>query len=257
MAAGRNVGVGRLVRVAAPVVLLALATGCGGGGGGSSSGTTPASTPSTAQTPATAAPSGSNPSPSPNAIATLFPGSNGNPAVSKAKLPATSLGGETTEPVVLAGRPSTPESGVAADAASATGTTIGAVHLSAGSFSVTDNPCTGRTLHSGDTCTLTVAFAPTTVGTQSAELTVDTSAADADYRVELIGEGLGSSSASPSPSPSPSLSPSPSETSPTPETTSSAASPPATSPRATSPQATSPQATSPRATSPSAEATVS
>ncbi|MGW3071279.1 hypothetical protein [Kitasatospora sp. NPDC001132] len=243
MTAGRNVGVGWLVRVAAPVVLLALATGCGGGGG-SSSGTTPASTQSTAETPAPTASSGSNPSP--NAIATLFPGSNGAPAVTKAQLPATQLGGHTVEPVVLAGRPSTPESGTAAAsasaagttaaaAASAAGTTIGAVHLSAGSFSVADNPCTGRTLHSGDTCTLTVAFRPTTVGTQSAELTVYTTA-DAVYRVELVGEGL-----------EPSLSPSPSENSPTHESTSSAASPPAVSPRATSPAATSPHATSPSA----------
>ncbi|MFG2910822.1 hypothetical protein ACGF13_37975 [Kitasatospora sp. NPDC048286] len=231
MTAGRNVGVGRLVRVAAPVVLLALATGCGGG---SSSGTTPASTGSTAETPAPTASSGSNPSP--NAIATLFPGSKAAPAVTKAQLPATQLGGQTTEPVVLAGRPSTPESGTDAVAASAAGTTIGAVHLSAGSFSVVDNPCTGRTLHSGDTCTLTVAFLPATVGTQSAELTVYTSVTDAVYRVELVGEGLEPGA----PSPSPSLSPS--GNSPTPETTSSAASPSAASPPVTSPRATSPSA---------------
>ncbi|MFE4512963.1 hypothetical protein ACFRMQ_02030 [Kitasatospora sp. NPDC056783] len=208
-------------------MLLVLATGCGGGGG-SSSGTapaTPATTPPTAPTAPTAptSPTGSNPSP--KSIASLFPGSKGGTVVTKAKLPATPLGGQTTETVVLAGPLNTPDGG--STKLSTAGTTIGAVHLPAGSFSVADNPCTGRTLQPGDTCAITVAFAPTTVGTHSAELTVDTSAADTEYRTELIGEGVESNSSSPSPS----------ESSLTPGITSPAASPSAASPSLASPTA--------------------
>ncbi|MEU1283598.1 hypothetical protein [Kitasatospora sp. NPDC005856] len=217
MPGGRNVvRAGRAARAAAPLFLLALTAGCGGGGGGSSSGgTTSATVLPTAQT---SAPTDSNPS----AIATLFPGSQGGNAVATAKVPSTPLGGQSGKTVLLAAphNPSENNTGTSTEAVTSTGTTIGAVHLSAGSFSVADNPCTGRTLQPGDTCTLTVTFSPTTVGTHTAELTVDTSAADAAYRVELIGEGVESGSASPS-SPSPSShskSPTP-ETTPSPEIT--------------------------------------
>ncbi|MFD5433255.1 hypothetical protein ACFWJ4_13965 [Kitasatospora sp. NPDC127067] len=142
--------------------------------------------------------------------------------MAKAMVPATPLGGQSRKAVLLSAHTAPPENntGTSNEAGTGTGTTIGAVHLSAGSFSVVDNPCTGRTLQSGDTCTISVAFSPTTAGTHTAELTVDTSAADADYRVELIGEGVASGSPSPSSPSSHSKSPTP-ETTPSPGTTSS------------------------------------
>lgn len=197
------------MRAGASVVLLALTAGCGGG---SSSGETPAPTGSSAT--------------DPSAIASLFPGSRGGTSGGKAMVPPVPLGGQSDKSIALGTHSAPPESntvtGVEAATGTGTGTTIGAVHLSAGSFSVADNPCTGRTLQPGDTCVITIAFSPTTVGTHTAELTVDTSAADADYRVELIGEGLAPGSPSPS---SHAKSPTPS-----PETTSSAEAP---SPEAT------------------------
>ncbi|MFF2542899.1 hypothetical protein ACFVUY_10060 [Kitasatospora sp. NPDC058063] len=201
------------MRAAASVALLALTAGCGGGGGSSPGGTTPATVQPTGETPAPTGSPGSNPS----SIATLFPGSKGNTTVAKAMVPATPLGGQSNKTVLLAAHttPSGNSTGTSNEAVTGAGTTIGTVHLSAGSFSVVDNPCTGRTLQPGDTCVITVAFSPTTTGSHTAELTVDTSAADADYRVELIGEGV----ASGSPSPSSPSSPSPHSKSPTPGTT--------------------------------------
>ncbi|MET8543531.1 hypothetical protein ABZW03_23205 [Kitasatospora sp. NPDC004799] len=217
-AGGRNVvRTGRLVRVAASVVVLALAAGCGGGGGGSSATTTPAPVLPTAETPVPTGSAGSDPS----AIASLFPGSKGGTAVSKATLPATPLGEQVTKTMYIVAPPITSEAGTGTGTDS--GTTIGDVHLPAGSFSVVSNPCTGRTLRPGESCPLTVAFSPTTVGTHSAELTVDTSATDSDYRVELVGEGLESGSSSPSPS-SPSNAPTPWTTS-SPEVTPTAEEP--------------------------------
>ncbi|MFD4661084.1 hypothetical protein ACFWP2_36335 [Kitasatospora sp. NPDC058444] len=196
------------MRAATAVVLLAVTAGCGGG---SSSGETPAPTGSSAS--------------DPSAISTLFPGSKGGSPAAKAMLPSTPLGGQSDKSIALGTHSAPPESntvtGVEAATSTGTGTTIGAVHLSTGSYSVADNPCTGRTLQPGDTCVITIAFSPTTVGTHTAELTVDTSAADADYRVELIGEGVEPGSPSPSSS---SKSPTP-VTTPSPRTTSSAEAP--------------------------------
>ncbi|GAA2740369.1 hypothetical protein GCM10010440_07080 [Kitasatospora cinereorecta] len=67
------------------------------------------------------------------------------------------------------------------------------------------NGCTGKTLTPGQSCVVVIEFAPKSVGSYTVELTVDTSAADADYRVRLTGVGVGSTPSSPpttKPSPS-------------------------------------------------------
>ncbi|MFJ8623557.1 hypothetical protein ACIRD3_12020 [Kitasatospora sp. NPDC093550] len=128
-----------------------------------------------------------------NAIATLFPASKGHTTVTKAKVPTTPLGQQNHKVVLLTAPPESSGS------SAGTGVTLGAAHLPAGSFSLAGNACTGQTLQPGQTCPLEIVFAPTSVGTHSAELTVDTSAGRADYRVELTGEGVASASGSASP----------------------------------------------------------
>ncbi|MCP2313563.1 MULTISPECIES: hypothetical protein [Kitasatospora] len=173
VACGRSVT--RAGRTAAVAALLALTTGCGGGSSGST--TAPQSTVGA----------------TPESLTTLFPGSGGGGSTpTSRKVPATPINTQSTDSLYFA-------------AGQASGVTMGDVHLPPGSFSVVRNGCTGKTLTPGQSCVVVIEFAPKSVGSYTVELTVDTSAADADYRVRLTGVGVGSTPSSPpttKPSPS-------------------------------------------------------
>lgn len=187
-----------------------MAVGCGGGGSKGGGGTN-----ATASGSANAGV---------NTLESLFPGSQGGQAKA-AEFPDTKVGSHKDEAIALGshggggggGAKALKPTEAALSLAAPTGggeLTVRAVRVGGeGSFSVVGDPCTGKTLPAGGSCSLTVRFAPASVGPHTAELTVDTSAADADFRAQL--SGVGTAPRSSTPSPTPSVTPSPSPSSPT------------------------------------------
>jgi FG-GAP repeat protein len=65
----------------------------------------------------------------------------------------------------------------------------------AGSFAITADACSRQTLAEGDSCAVSVAFAPTAAGYRRAVVTIDTDAAPAVARLEGRGRGAGADTA--------------------------------------------------------------
>jgi hypothetical protein len=61
--------------------------------------------------------------------------------------------------------------------------------VSTGPFSIAGSSCAGATLDAGQTCTVTVQFAPTTVGSFSGSLTIKDNATAGTKTVKLSGTG--------------------------------------------------------------------
>ena len=71
---------------------------------------------------------------------------------------------------------------------------VGAVELAgpdAGSFAIAADACSGRTLAEGESCPVSVAFAPAAAGYRRAVLAIDSDAAAAPARARLEGRGRG------------------------------------------------------------------
>jgi hypothetical protein len=64
---------------------------------------------------------------------------------------------------------------------------VGITGKEADAFSVADNTCADVTLHTGDSCTLQVGFAPHDQGTHHATLMIQDNASGSPRHVELKG----------------------------------------------------------------------
>ena len=71
---------------------------------------------------------------------------------------------------------------------------VGAIELAgpdAGSFAIAADACSGRTLAEGESCPVSVAFAPAAAGYRRAVLAIDSDADAAPARARLEGRGRG------------------------------------------------------------------